>query len=317
MLRGLGRRYILEHGAECLQVKRKEPLSGDDLRKIKASCAGKMVKGTLVDWAVLPFLSVLAAMAVGLTCAFRKAELFVPNGTDFDFRRLSFGSLTWHIGGVHVPFASEAQLQGLRPGDSAVLRSVPSKADAFNVDFGEQLMWLPVNALDEINAALLLAKLELAMRVAPALRRTTSLFCTNVDGTPVRHREADSFLAALMLLAFGYAKASKHSWHSLRIGCACALKRLSYDDAAIMRYCRWKSPESLRIYARIGRHDFSTAVHRIAGQTIDTLNASNLPRVNVVEAVTRTLWSATVESEIPELDADQLVASVLQAAHAT
>ena len=163
------------------------------------------------------------------------------------------------------------------------------------------------------GAALLLARVELTMKVEPGLRNCTPLLCRSMDGSPMRQREADSWLRALMLLAFVYAKAGRHSFHSFRIGCACALRRLGHDDQYILRYCRWKSLDSLRVYARVGRHDFSTAVGRIASQTLDTLQACNLPRISVVEAITTTLWEDGFESSVPELDADRLAAGLLDA----
>ena len=49
MLREVVNGYVLEHGADCLAIRRKEPLMGAEVRQIVAACSGKTVRGSVVD----------------------------------------------------------------------------------------------------------------------------------------------------------------------------------------------------------------------------------------------------------------------------
>eukprot|EP00965_Chrysotila_dentata_P075844 2505766-Pleurochrysis_carterae.AAC.1 len=42
------------------------------------------------------------------------------------------------------------------------------------------------------------------------------------------------------------------SWHSLRIGLACALRAAGCPDQIVKLICRWASTQSLAVYARLG-----------------------------------------------------------------
>ena len=57
-------------------------------------------------------------------------------GRTIPARRSGLGA--WFIGGAHIAVTSAQQLTNLKAGDMAVLRTVPSKADPLNVDWGEQ-----------------------------------------------------------------------------------------------------------------------------------------------------------------------------------
>ena len=71
---------------------------------------------------------------------------------------MSCASLTWRIGGEDVPCPTVAQLLALRPGDFAVLKPPPSKADQFGMRWGSKPIWLPFDAGARICAAAALAR---------------------------------------------------------------------------------------------------------------------------------------------------------------
>ena len=80
----------------------------------------------------------------GLAAAFRKAEMFLPSGSHFDFKRLSWASVVWFIRGKFVVIPTNAQLRGLAEGDAAVVKPGGSKTDPFGTYFSTQPIWLPV-----------------------------------------------------------------------------------------------------------------------------------------------------------------------------
>ena len=277
MLRGMCQEHLRNNGPESLQPKRKEPLSPQDLRDMRRLPDGVSLGKRVVLWSSTLMLSIWAALCLGLSAGFRKAEMFLPSGTDFDFKRLSWSSIVWYIGGKYVRIPAPEQLRNLREGDAAIVKPGCSKTDPFGTYFSEQAIWLPVVLGDVTNAALALADLELRCEVAAQARGDTSLVCVDERLTPVTHSVADAWLHVLLVLAFGATKAGTHSWHSCRSGCACALLALGYDAPSIQAYCRWRSPDSLRVYARIGREQYTDTVKKIATASISTIQVHNLP----------------------------------------
>ena len=59
-------------------------------------------------------------------------------------------------------------------------------------------------------------------------------------------------LRALLTALYGKKYASAFSWHSIRIGLACALCAADAPDAVIQLICRWASPDSLKVYRQMG-----------------------------------------------------------------
>eukprot|EP00965_Chrysotila_dentata_P018981 632857-Pleurochrysis_carterae.AAC.1 len=53
-------------------------------------------------------------------------------------------------------------------------------------------------------------------------------------------------------MLYDHKTARVFSWHSLRIGLARALRAAGCPDENIQLICRWASPQSLRVYARLG-----------------------------------------------------------------
>jgi hypothetical protein len=90
------------------------------------------------------------------------------------------------------------------------------------------------------------------------------------------HRDLRALLAAL----FGKAFASAFSWHSIRIGLACALHAAGCPDAIIQLVCRWASPDSLRVYRQMGIEANLHWVGRAQTVTFDATRVNNLPALD-------------------------------------
>ena len=56
---------------------------------------------------------------------------------------------------------------------------------------------------------------------------------------------------------------------------ACALKALGADDPTIQAICRWKTPESIKIYGRLTGADYMALVRRTASVTTSSVLATN------------------------------------------
>jgi hypothetical protein len=89
----------------------------------------------------------------------------------------------------------------------------------------------------------------------------------------------DTFLTQALTYLYDAKVASCHSWHSLRIGLATALKAAGCDDAIIQMICRWMNPDSLRAYARHGHSLHINWVDQAERAIIDTKQTTNTPKV--------------------------------------
>jgi hypothetical protein len=297
VLRSMLVEYVNEHGYEALLPKRKEPATAEMLRRMRAAPTGAAVGRRRLDWEAPFFVSVFALLATCLSAAFRKNEVSLPNGKSFGKARASRASLRWKIGGRLYAAPSASLLRSLREGDFAIISPPPAKNDQFGETFGLHPIWLPYVSNDTSNAASALAALELALPVAPSARRSTPLFVIGLCLSPMTHSVIDGALLHLLLLIMSAIEAVKYSVHSFRIGCACALLASGASYEQIQALCRWKTTQSITVYARLEPSDYGAFVLRIARADPTSVTVLNLP------------------SDLP-IDADDYVAGIGEAADA-
>ena len=300
VMKGILTEHIAEHGYESLLPHRKEPLDAEHLRLLLSTPAGSALGRTTVDWDSPLFLSLGGIFAVGASTGIRKAEGATPNGRGLDQRRLRRCNLLWRIGGVSVADPSTEQLESLVEGrDGAILIPPPSKADQFGDIWGVHPIHLPLHSADRANAAAWLRRIELALPVRGERRLNTALFVTDSSLAPLRHSTVDTYLGLLLKLHFG-AEASKYSFHSFRIGFACALLAAGCDPYTIQALARWRSVESLRIYARMNPDVYAGWVTKALSQRASSTSTANLPVIDRHDALARLRYSADAGAEAEE-----------------
>ena len=294
VMKGILSEHIAEHGYESLLPHRKEPLDGDHLRLLLSTPTGTVLGRTAVHWDAPLFLSLGGLFAVGASTGIRKAEGATPNGRDLDQRRLRRRNLLWRINGVPVADPSPEQLRNLVEGrDGAILIPPPSKADQFGDIWGVHPIHLPLDSSDRANAAAWLRRIELALPVRGEHRLDTALFVADSSLAPLRHSTVDTYLGLLLKLHFG-TEAGKYSFHSFRIGFACALLAAGCDPFTIQALARWRSVESLRIYARMNPDVYAAWVSKALTQRASSTSTANLPVIDSHDALARLQASADV-----------------------
>jgi hypothetical protein len=90
----------------------------------------------------------------------------------------------------------------------------------------------------------------------------------------------DSNLAFLLQINFGEAKAALYSFHSFRIGFASSLLAAGCPLATIQALSRWRSAESLAIYARMNPAVYAGWITKASTQTASSVSARNLPTID-------------------------------------
>ena len=133
-MKGLTAAHIKEHGSESLLPDRKDPIGPDLCRQLLTTdlqaLAGTTLSTKRRSWDDPLFLSLGAMIALSESTGFRKSEVALPNGEEFDDRRLRRASLLWEIDGRLHADPSVAQLRAMVPGrDKAVLKPPRSKGD--------------------------------------------------------------------------------------------------------------------------------------------------------------------------------------------
>ena len=93
----------------------------------------------------------------------------------------------------------------------------------------------------------------------------------------MRAKLADRMLKYLLLKIMSEDEAARYSWHSFRIGLACALLAKGARPELIQALCRWKSAESLVIYARLNAEAYGDWVLKALSARISSIQTANLP----------------------------------------
>jgi len=212
---------------------------------------------------------------------FRKAELSLPANAEFDAMCMSRASLFWVIDGAILRCPSDAQLRALKAGDQAGLLACPAKNDPWGLEFVPHPLFFNFVPGVMDNTAGALRDLVLKCPVPPERMRATPLFSMGPAAPgggqkPLRHAFMDKVLRCLLLTFLSAERANLYSWHSFRIGLACALLAAGAPESIILALCRWKSAASLRIYARLNRNDSAAWLDAAATQQINSVQAPNL-----------------------------------------
>ena len=198
-------------------------------------------------------------------------------------QHISFGHLTWRIGGKDLAAPTAAQLLALGEGDYAILRPPPSKADPFGTRWAPRPIYLPYHPTAAINAARQLAMWETIARVKPEARRRTPLFwgarATARAPAPLLQREIEEAFEGLAAYVLGAEEAKKYSLHSFRSYLACALMAAGCSDAQIQAALRWASDEALELYKRTSDVEYGGWLARAERQRLSQLQLTHhLPR---------------------------------------
>ena len=115
-----------------------------------------------------------------------------------------------------------------------------------------------------------------------AARATAPLFA-DAEGRLLAHSTLDRIHNELLAHCFDDRIAATRSWHSYRIGLACSLHATGASDAQVQLMCRWMSPDSLRLYRRLGTAEMTQLVDAAEEAVIDTLQSGSVPLVDQSE----------------------------------
>ena len=250
-LKGMKDEYVRIHGSDALIPNRKYPIPWElvnALTSFKGYCGSEKV-----DYHSRKWCSIRAACATCRATGHRKAEIMTNPEENL---LLTFSSLVWYKDGNEVYDPPPGFFDNPDSSLVACLAPNPAKADSDNSFFGffrSYSRWQPSTS----NMAYCLAELERQFPVRGRDRQHTPLFC-NSNASGFSQSQLDTIMKK-MLTAISVEQPhilkpehiTRYSWHSFRRALATALRRNNVSDSIIQAVCRWKSPQSLRIYAEI------------------------------------------------------------------
>jgi hypothetical protein len=142
-------------------------------------------------------------------------------------------------------------------------------------------MWFRYDDQNPLNFAWRWQQWELQYPCPQEQRRLWPAFSPTGDAMPFTGSRASVCLETVMLAVMSAAEAAKRSWHALRITLATRLfaKRangIARDEieGVIQSLVRWKTPEAMRIYARMQASQYADYVDM-------AVNASLTPAVGI------------------------------------
>ena len=273
-LHGLLRSYVNVYGVKALMPSRREPMKIGMLRTL-LGLQRTVLESKVFEPTSAQGVAFRGILAVGWRTGHRLAEFVAhPSGEIYFLTR---ANVSYVIAGVSVDDPTPAQLRAARPGDVLLVAPPRSKTDQFGEIHCPFPSSLPITN-DPNGASAIIIGIELDRPCHGAQRESTPLFADE-QGQPFNHAAMDALLHRAIAYIYGKAVASCHSWHSLRIGLATALKAANVDDAKIQMICRWMNPESLRAYARHGNSLDIDLVNRAERAVVDSIQTANVPKV--------------------------------------
>ena len=263
---GMLREYAERHGPESLIPHRKEPFTRELIIGLLSIPTGtRLNNGTVVNWEALEWRMIRALVCFMAQSGARKCVVSLPPGVIWSLMHLSLANVVWRILAwgpdlITAPTAMHFALLAI--GDYALWRPGADKADQLSLHWGGDPVYLPYDPDEPICAARELAEAEIARACPADQRRNVPLF-TDGRGDPLRHHRLDPLLHAMLATLMPASETHKYSWHSFRSWLACALLALKAPDGTprcsegtIQCMLRWRSPEALRVYARLNPTEY-------------------------------------------------------------
>ena len=273
----LNKEYIAAHGWEALNVNRVAPLTNAIIQG--------MIAAPCISDSSLQSVSTRAMWATLAQTGFRKAEVATDSAAAFGKGSLTRHNLRWRINGIETADPTAEQLKGMREGDLAILIPPKSKCDQFGLEWGQAPIYLRYHVSSAVCAARALRDLELRHpRHGLTQRETTALFVRD-NGLPLSTANVDKlFKECLAGSGIPRSAQATYSPHSFRRYLACALKAQGASDSTIQALLRWKTAESLKLYAILNDESYADLVDSAGSADVSSVRTNALPRAELLDA---------------------------------
>ena len=287
VLKGICARYKARWGDEAFVPNRKQPFSSRHMLEIVALLTRPV--STLVAWTATLRMAVLTAFCYVLSTGARKDEWTASFEGDSFVRRASFAWVD--ADGNDLPGTPEV-IASRKNGDLLRGKSAPSKCDRLNIEWGGRDMWFRYDDTNPLNFARHWQQWEMQHPCPERERSWWPAFSPTGDSKPFTGKQADALLHTLLSKVMTEAEAARRSWHSGRITIATRLyarrgakaNGIAVDaiEGVIQSLVRWKTPEAMRIYARMEAARYADYVDMATDASVesDGTTPEDLPEVD-------------------------------------
>ena len=279
-LAGIMRAYKNLYGVEHLMPGRKQPLTPTMWARIEALPEGQQLPGRSAAWSPATRWRDATILRLGRTLwrtGHRLGEIVYHPSDEINYLTRSCISIT-KADGRKIPIPSQSHWTALVAGDSVQLAPCVSKSDQFGQEHCPFASDLPFDG-SNTSAAAAIRDIELLTPCAPQDRSSTPLFADEA-GRPFTYAVLHAELKRLLSALYGAPFAAAFSWHSIRIGLACALFAAKAPDEIIQLICRWASPDSLKAYRRMGIESNIHWTNQALMATFDATAVNNIPALD-------------------------------------
>jgi len=107
--------------------------------------------------------------------------------------------------------------------------------------------------------------------------RRTPLFTQTARGEPQGYHFLAMALSALLPAVVPAEQMPNYTWHSFRIGLACALRAAQAPGWVLLALLRWRSPSSIPGYGRFSFETAASWLDQASSQEASSRQATNLP----------------------------------------
>ena len=241
--------HVDTHGP--ITVDRQHPLTKKLLSAMFSVPTGTKMRSYIMDRQTQEGANLWALFNLAPESGTRGDEVTVNNAA-WTKRKMSKGSLAWHINGVvYTMGAPPDKLKQIQQTDYAVITPATSKCDRWGKKHGNKPIVLPFRNNRAYNAAKALRDMELADPVYGQERFDTPLFRnTQGEGFEIAFVRATlkHWLSLPSVAQHRPSGVTKYSFHSFRRYYATCLGSAGASKAQIQSMCRWLSDEAVEIY---------------------------------------------------------------------
>ena len=278
-LAGLMRSFKQIYGVEHLMPGRKQPFTPSMWARIEALPEGQTLAGRR-PWSPRANLLDRTILRLGRTLwrtGHRMGEVVFHKSGEINYLTRKCVTIR-KANGRSIPSPTAQDWRELGPGDVIWLAPPPSKSDQFGEEHCPYPSVIPFTGRPDC-AASAIRDIELELPCAAQDRGETPLFC-DAQRRPLTYATLHRALRQLLAALYGERFAAVFSWHSIRIGLACALHAAGCPDAVIQLICRWASPASLKIYRQMGVAENVDWTNRAGATTFDAARVNNIPALD-------------------------------------
>ena len=282
VIRFLAVEYELVHGPEALIPHKREGFAPNTVKTLIENVDGlkttsrKYPNVLAGSWLAR---NIQAAIALSGFAGFRRAEISTIEGKDFTAMAMSRASLFFIIRSKVVRCPTAGELRSMTEGDKVGILAGPAKNDPLAVHFMPYPIIFGFFPWIRGDPGTVLRNLALYCPIPPSNLRRTPLFTSSANGDPLGYNFLAQVLKYLLDTIFPSEVAAKYSWHSFRIGLACALRAAQAPDWVLLALLRWRSPSSIPGYGRVSFEAAHTWLDLASQQSPSTIQATNLPPV--------------------------------------